>query len=76
MRVQGMTNLVVDIDQILDEKANPDVWVIYNCEDDFDKYYSLHNLLFDISFDPNKVSKTYELQHSTFYEILRQDNGF
>lgn len=61
MRVQGMTNLVVDIDQVLDVKSDPDVWVIYNSEDDFDKYYSLHNLLFDISFDPYRVSKTYEL---------------
>lgn len=42
MRVQGMSNLVFDVDQIIDDKASPDVWVVYNCEDDLDKYYSLH----------------------------------
>ena len=48
-----MLNYIIEIDEILDNVDDPDVWVIYHSEDDLDKYYSLSQLLFDIKFDPN-----------------------
>lgn len=62
-----MRNLILDIERLIDEESSRDVWVVYKYEDGLDKYYSLSNLLFEIAFNPNKVAKTYELKHSTFY---------
>lgn len=70
-----MLNLVFEVDEILDDKANPDVWVIYQTEEELEKYWSLNQLLFDIKFDPSHVTKIYELQHSIFFKMLSKDDG-
>lgn len=35
----------------------------------------MHQALWDISFDPQKVVKTYSLDHACFFDILNQQDG-
>ena len=53
LRQQGMRNLLFQIDYIIDEPNSLDVWVVHHPEKDVDKYHSLYNLLWKISFDAN-----------------------
>ena len=70
-----MRNLVFEIQEVIDETGSPDVWVIYKSEPDLDQSYSLGSLLWDIRFNPSKILKKYEVVHSTFYEMLLEDDG-
>ena len=48
IRAQGMRNLIFEIDEVIDEQNDLDVWVIYNTEPGLEKYYSLKKLLWDV----------------------------
>ena len=61
--VQGMKNLVFDVETVIDAVESQDVWVIYKTQPEIEKYFCLNELLFKLEFDPSKVSKTYQLQH-------------
>lgn len=47
-RQQGFKNYCFDILEILDDKMEHDVWVIYESYDDLDKFYSLSELLWQV----------------------------
>ena len=67
-----MRNLVFDIHEVIDDEKNLDVWVVYQSEKDLENAYSLHKLLWKVHFDPRKVVKNYQLEHTDFYRILNQ----
>lgn len=77
LQVQGLRNLIFDIESVEnDETRSEDVWVIFkNDTEQLEQYQSLSHLLFEIKFNPEKIIKTYELKHSTFYEILNRSDG-
>ena len=68
-----MKNFVFDLLTL--NETEEDVWIIFKSEEELDKYYSLSELLFDIDYNPSKLAKTYELKHSTFYEMLSRSDG-
>lgn len=70
-----MKNSVFQIEEIIDEPSAKDVWVVYKTEPGIERYQSLHACLFKISFDPQTSIKTYTVNHSAFYEMLRRDTG-
>lgn len=72
---QGMRNLVYEMKEVIDQPQSLDIWVVYCTEKELDQCYSLSSLLWDIKFDPSKVVKNYEIEHSTFYHMLQQENG-
>lgn len=74
-RTQGMRNLVFDVQEIINKPTDLDVWIVYKSEKDLENVYSLNQLLWKVSFDPEKVVKNYQMQHSTFYQILQQPDG-
>lgn len=47
-----MKNLLLEVDFVINNEADEDVWIVYKSEEELDKYYSLSQLLFDIDFDP------------------------
>ena len=75
IRVQGMRNLIFEIEVVIDDPTDLDVWVIYKTEPGLENYYSLKKLLWEIQFDPKQVVKTYQLKHHLFYEILAKGDG-
>lgn len=62
--------MILDIEEIIDDENLIDTWVVYQSENNLDRYYSLKTLLWEKSFDPKQLVKTYNLQHSTFFEII------
>ena len=36
-----------------------DVWIVYESEKSLEKYNNLHQMLWEIEFDPNKSVKSY-----------------
>lgn len=72
---KGMKNLVFDIEKVIDVPEQPDVWVIYQSEKDVELYQSLQSSLWSIKFDAEHDVKTYQVEHSDFYRILRQEDG-
>lgn len=70
-----MRNLVFDVQEVIDKQTELDVWIVYHGEKDLEHAYSLSQLLWKTTFDPEKVVKTYQLQHSTFYRILTEPDG-
>ena len=71
-----MDNLIISIDEVIDDENNLDVWIIFETYKDLDKYNSLYNLLWNISFDPSKVNKSYHVEHSIFYQMIQRDGIF
>jgi hypothetical protein len=67
---QGMQNMVFEIEDVLDESDSLDIWVIHYSEPELDQCFNLKTLLWDISFNPSKVVKNYEITHSVFYKML------
>ena len=61
MQQQGMRNLVFNKIELINEPEDLDVWVVFQPERDLKQYYSLYNLLWNVSFDPSKVIKNYEV---------------
>ena len=70
-----MRNYAYEVEEILDQAGNEDIWIIYYSEPGLDKCYSLYNLLWNVEFNPSKTVKSYELTHSSFYKMLMQENG-
>ena len=56
-----MRNLVFNKIELINEPEDLDVWVVFQPERDLNQYYSLYNLLWNVSFDPSKVIKNYEV---------------
>ena len=72
---QGMRNLIFEVEEVIDDSSDPDVWVVYQTEPDLENYHSLKMLLCNVQFDPKQVVKTYQLKHDLFYEILAESDG-
>ena len=58
---QGMRNMVFEINEVIDEPTNLDIWVVYFSEPELDQSYSLKSLLWKIHFDPSKAIKNYDI---------------
>ena len=72
-RAPGMRSLLFEIQEV--QEKEQDVWVIYQSESALEHTQSLYNLLWQIEFDAGKVVKKYQIQHSTFYNIILRGNG-
>ena len=70
VRTQGMRNLCIKLDYIIDKADQEDIWMVYESEEGIDQYESLSQLLWQISFDPKKKQLCYEVRHGPFYKIL------
>ena len=60
---------------IINEEELEDIWSIYQIDSGDDVYNSLHDCLFNVSFDASHKQKMYQIEHSVFYELLAQENG-
>lgn len=71
----GMRKHIFEIDEVLDEPDNEDVWVIFQTEDHLNHYISLHDALWKIENQSKSSIKTYLVQHQIFFNLLMQDSG-
>lgn len=71
-----MRNVILGIQEVIDdEEDSEDVWVVYEQDHNLEEYQCLHQLLWNIEFNPKTSVKTYTVTHSTFYEILSNSHG-
>lgn len=50
IKQQGMRNLVFEVQEIIDNKDQLDVWIIYHTEKNIEHFHSLQSCLWSISF--------------------------
>lgn len=63
-----MRNLIVDIDEIIDEQDNLDVWVVFQTTLFKNREpHSLQQLLWKQVFDQSKGILSYKIDHNLFY---------
>lgn len=70
-----MRNMVFQLEDVIDDPKEKDVWLIYQAEKGLENAISLQTSLWQISFDPCTDLKYYEVKHSIFYRILKSPNG-
>lgn len=59
MQQSGMRNLIFDINMVIDEIDDQDIWVVYSPEKELNQFNCLNDLLWRISFDAQKAVKNY-----------------
>ena len=69
-----MRNLLFKVEEVINEPENLDVWVVFQTEKELEKYHSLYNLLWKVSFDASKAVKNYEVKHSVIYQLLLRED--
>lgn len=62
---------VFAFDSVLQKDGSKDIWQFYRTDQRKDTFRTLHDYLFEVTFDQRvAMSKVVDVQHSTFYNLI------